>query len=26
MAGHNLFKPNFGAIKIVCALHDEFHV
>jgi hypothetical protein len=26
LAEHNLFTPNFGAEKVVCALHDEFHV
>jgi hypothetical protein len=26
LADHNLFTPNFGAKKIVCALCDEFHV
>jgi hypothetical protein len=23
---HNMFTPNFGAKKVVCALHSEFHV
>jgi hypothetical protein len=26
LAEYNLFKPNFGAKKVVCALRDEFHV
>jgi hypothetical protein len=26
LAEHNLFTPNFGAKKVVCALCDEFHV